>query len=81
MNIKFKKKRTVSATKIELQAAKKSLCKLENTLSSKVAVKNQTTSSFSSVVRLRLINEHKSRYITSQGFENWRQINIDIKKT
>lgn len=73
-------KDSLSAAKTELQAAKKSLCKLENTLSSKVALKNQTTSSFSSVVRLRLINERKSRYISSQGFENWRQINIDIKK-
>ena len=73
-------KDSLSAVKTELQAAKKSLCKLENTLSSKVALKNQTTSSFSSVVRLRLINERKSRYISSQGFENWRQINIDIKK-
>lgn len=72
-------KDSLSAAKTELQAAKKSLCKLENTLSSKVALKNQTTSSFSSVVRLRLINERKSRYISSQGFENWRQINIDIK--
>ena len=46
----------------------------------KTALKNQTTNSFSSVVRTRLISECRARYLTSQGFENWRQINLDLKK-
>lgn len=63
----------------ELNTAKKSLEKLESGLSMKIALKNQTTNSFSSVMRSRLINECKPRYLyTSQGFENWRQVNMDL---
>ena len=36
--------------------------------------------SFSTVLRTRLIRECSARYLTPQGFENWRQINIDLKK-
>lgn len=64
----------------ELNTAKKSLEKLQSGLSTKIALKNQTTNSFSSVMRSRLINECKPRYLTSQGFENWRQVNMDLKK-
>ena len=46
----------------------------------KSALKIQTTNSFSSVMRTRLISECRGRYLTSQGFENWRQINLDLKK-
>jgi len=31
-------------------------------------------------VRTRLISECRARYITSQGYENWRQINLDLKR-
>lgn len=64
----------------ELNTAKKSLEKLQRGLSTKIALKNQTTNSFSSVMRSRLINECKPRYLSSQGFENWRQVNMDLKK-
>lgn len=46
----------------------------------KSALKIQTTNSFSSVMRTRLISECRGRYLTSQGFENWRHINLDLKK-
>lgn len=73
-------KDTVSAAANRLQSAKKCLQKLENTLAMKSALKIQTTSSFSSVVRTRLISECRARYLTSQGIENWRRINMDLKK-
>ena len=44
------------------------------------ALKLQTTNSFSSVRRTCLVSECRARYLTSQGFENWRQINKDLKK-
>ena len=31
-------------------------------------------------MRSRLINECKPRYLSSQGFQNWRQVNMDLKK-
>ena len=52
---------------------------MEN-LSSKRALKAQITQSFSKSLRTRLINECKERYINSLGGENWRQINMDLKK-
>ena len=73
-------KDAVSAAANRLQSAKKCLQKLENDLGMKSALKVQTTNSFSSVTRTRLISECRARYLTSQGFENWRQINLDLKK-
>ena len=46
----------------------------------KFALKIQTKNYFSSVMRTRLITECRARYLTSQGFENWREINLDLKK-
>ena len=46
----------------------------------KSALKVQTTNSFSSVMRTRLVSECRVCYLTSQAFENWRQINKDLKK-
>ena len=31
-------------------------------------------------MRSRLINEWKPRYLNTQGFENWRRVNMDLKK-
>jgi len=73
-------KDVVSRTVNELNNAKKGLEKLQNTLSMKIALKNQTSNSFSSLMRSRLINECKPRYLNTQGFENWRQVNMDLKK-
>lgn len=73
-------KDAVSAAANRLQSVKKCLQKLENDLGMKSALKMQTTNSFSSVVRTRLISECRARYLTSQGFENWQQINLDLKK-
>lgn len=64
----------------KLQAANNTLDKHMDNLSSKKALKAQVTHSFSQLIRLRLINECKQRYINSLGIENWRQINIDLKK-
>jgi hypothetical protein len=63
-----------------LQSQTKNLQKLKNGLQSKLALKNQVTSSFSSIMRSRLINECTARYLNPYGFENWRQVNIDLKK-
>lgn len=73
-------KDAVSAAANRLQSVVKSLQKLESTLAMKKALKNQTSNSFSSVVRTRLVSECRARYLTQQGFENWRQINQDLKK-
>ena len=73
-------KNAVSSATNRLQCAKKRLQKLENTLSMKLALKHQTVNSFSTVLRTRLISECRARYLTPQGFKNWRQINIDLKK-
>ena len=73
-------KEIVSRAVNELNTAKKSLEKLQNGLSMKITLQNQTTNSFSSVMRSRLINECKPRYLTAQGFVNWRQVNMDLKK-
>lgn len=73
-------KDSVSAAANRLQSAKKCLDKLQNDLAMKSALKVQTTNSFSSVMRTRLVSECRARYLTSQGFENWRQINKDLKK-
>ena len=37
---------------------------------------------FLSVMRAHFISEYKCRahYLTSKGFENWREINLDLKK-
>ena len=73
-------KDAVSAAANRLQSAKKCLQKLKNDLAMKSALKIQTTNSFSSVMRTRLISECRGRYLTSQGFENWRHINLDLEK-
>ena len=73
-------KDAVSFATNRLQCAKKRLQKLENALTMKLALKHQTVNSFSTVLRTRLISECRARYLTPQGFENWRQINIDLKK-
>ena len=46
----------------------------------KIALKNQASNSFSSLMRSRLVNECKPRYLNTQGFENWRQVNMALKK-
>lgn len=70
----------VSRAVNELNLAKKGLEKLQTSLTMKKALKNQTSNSFSSLMRSRLINECKPRYLNAQGFENWRQVNMDLKK-
>lgn len=78
---KHKDEKDVSRAVNELNNAKKGLEKLQNTLSMKIALKNQTSNSFSSLMRSRLINECKRpRYLNTQGFENWHQVNMDLKK-
>ena len=73
-------KDTVTLAWNRLQASNKALEKQMENLSSKRALKAQITQSFSQSLRTRLINECKERYINSLGGENWRQINMDLKK-
>lgn len=77
---KHKNEKDIQKKNSILQTQRKTLEKLKSTLASKLPVKDQISNYFSSIVRSRLINGSKPRYTNSYGFENWRQINIDLKK-
>lgn len=77
---KHKNEKDIQKKNSLLQTQRKTLEKLKSALASKLAVKDQISNYLSSIVRSRLINDSKPRYTNSYGFENWRQINIDLKK-
>ena len=68
---KYEKGALSSAT-TRLQCAKELFQKLETKLSMKLALKHQTMNSFTTVLRTHSISECRARYLTRQGFENWR---------